>query len=236
MLFTHYTKYIQDINKILTVGFAYVPNLKKLISDFLPFHDFSEREPQQFGMISFTELPIEQAQSTRKTFGNYGIIISNEWAFSHQIQKILYISRNGPIFHSLHKLFQYAYEELNIKSKLREGEVSSMAFTNKERAKIAGGMTYSYLLQLYEYMEPIKNSYQHEWRIVHKYPYYGYAKTKKEIIANISPPKAWANIFNVLKVEHQDINSFVCPFNEREKLKNVLPMQFQGKEINTFED
>ena len=236
MLFTHYTRHIQNINKILTNGFAYIPNKRELISNFLPLHDFSEREPQQFGMISFTELPIGQAQGPRKTFGNYGIVVSKEWAFSQQIQKVLYISLNGPIFHSLYKLFQYSYDELNNKSKLREGEVSSMAFTNKERARIAGGMTYSYLLQLYEYMEPIANSYQHEWRIVHQYPYYGYPKTKKEIIANVSPPKGWATILNVLKIEHQDIDSFICPANEREKLKDVLPLKFQGKAINTFED
>jgi hypothetical protein len=56
MRLTHYTRTIEAVANILTHGFAWVPNKRKLIQKFVPHHNFSGREPQQlFGMISFTE-------------------------------------------------------------------------------------------------------------------------------------------------------------------------------------
>lgn len=233
---THYTQEIGTIEKILKNGFAYVPNKRDLISDFLPSHDFSKREPQQFGMVSFTELSPSQAKEHRKAFGNYGILVSTEWAVFHQIQKVLYIGNDGPIYDCLCNLFQVAYEELNQKSLAREGEVTEMAYTNKIRAAIAGGYIYSNLLQLYEYIEPIKNSYQQEWRIIPPKPYYGYAETKAEIIRNVSPPKGWAQFLNVLPIKPEDIIGFVCPGSKQNDFKKLLQSEFSRKPIDIFKD
>jgi len=51
MRLTHYTRTIEAVANILTHGFAWVPNKRKLIQNFVPHHNFSGREPQQFGMI-----------------------------------------------------------------------------------------------------------------------------------------------------------------------------------------
>ena len=131
---------IETVHGILNNGFAWMPNKRGLIANFLPFHDFKEREPQQFGMISFTDLPPEAAHGPRSTFGNYGIVISQEWASSNNIQKVIYVDSNGPIFEALRWLFKYAYDDLVKRSLNREGEVSQMAFTNKARAGVAGGI------------------------------------------------------------------------------------------------
>jgi hypothetical protein len=168
---THYTSEIETVNKVLNNGFAWVPNTRRLITNLLPFHNFREREPQQFGMISFTDLPPEAAHGPRSAFGNYGIVISQEWASSNNIQKVFYIDSEGSIFEALRSLFKYAYDDLVKKSLNREGEVSQMAFTNKARAAVAGGILYAKLLELYEYMEPIEHSYQQEWRIVYPMPW-----------------------------------------------------------------
>ena len=66
---THYTSSIEAICNILLNGFAYVPNKRQLISDLIPSHDFSKGEPQQFGMISFTELSPDRTKEHREKFG-----------------------------------------------------------------------------------------------------------------------------------------------------------------------
>lgn len=120
---THYTHEIETLKKILDNGFAYVPNKRGLIADFLPHHNFEEREPQQFGMISFTDLPSVKAIRHRDDFGSYGVLVSKEWANSHNIQKVIYIDNKGPIFESLQKLFNQGYDDLIHKSMVREKEV-----------------------------------------------------------------------------------------------------------------
>lgn len=232
MQFTHYTQKIEIIKKILINGFAWIPNTRGFIKDLLPLHDFSDREPQEFGMISFTELPPIEAERHRKDYGDYGIVVSKKWAISQKIQKVIYIDRKGPIFECLHRLFQYAYDDLKQKSFRREGEISSMSFTNKVRANIAGGYLYSNLLQIYEYIEPIEHSYQNEWRIVHPQPYYGYGKNKEEIIKNVSPPKGWAKFLNVISLDIDDIVGFVCPANKKTIFRNELPEEYKGKAMD----
>lgn len=232
---THYTAEIETVNKILNNGFAWIPNIRGLIADLLPFHDFKDREPQQFGMISFTDLPPEVAQGPRGKFGNYGTVVSKEWASSKNIQKVIYVDSKGPIFEALRWLFQYAYDDLVKRSLNREGEVSQMIFTNKGRAAVAGGMLYAKLLELYEYVEPIEHSYQQEWRIVHPMPLYGYKETKQEIISNVSPPKGWGKFVHVLTLTPNDVVGFVCPAKERKFLQRALNHRYREKRIYTFE-
>lgn len=235
MGFTHYTSEIETVNKILNNGFAWVPNTRRLIANLLPFHNFKEREPQQFGMISFTDLPPEAAHGPRSAFGNCGIVISQEWASSNNIQKVFYVDSEGPIFEALRWLFKYAYDDLVKKSLNREGEVSQMAFTNKARAAVAGGILYAKLLELYEYMEPIEHSYQQEWRIVHPMPLYGYKETKQEIIANVSPPKGWGKFVHVITLTPNDVVGFVCPAKDKGILQRALNHRYSEKHIYTFE-
>jgi hypothetical protein len=234
MQFTHYTGTIETVQKIFSNGLAWVPNRRGLIEAFLPSHDFSGREPQQFGMVSFTELPPATAEAPRKVFGNYGIMVSEEWAFSQKMQKVIYIARKGPVFDSLCALFQYAYAELLKASVRREKEISQMVFTNKVRAGIAGGSLYANLLQLYEYMEPIDNSYQQEWRIVHPQPLYGYRETKEELIKNVSPPKGWAKFMNVLPLEPKDMVGFVCPVHDEVVFRQVLPEAYHNIPLYSY--
>lgn len=231
MKLTHYTSSIETIIKILNNGFAWVPNKRGLIQYLIPFHDFSTGEPQQFGMISFTELSPECSVNVRNDFGDYGIIVSNEWAVSQKIQKVLYIDNKGPLFESLQNLFQYGYGDLICKSLIREDMVSPRFFTNKAISDIQRAYLYSKLLQIYEYMEPLENSYQQEWRIANPDPLYGFKETKQEVIKNISPPKGWAKVVNLLKAEHRDIMSFVCPESEINLLKSTLPKIYKNKLI-----
>lgn len=115
MPLTHYTNRISAIPKILSNGFAWVPNRRHLIHLLVPDHDFSKREPQQFGMVSFTELAPKEANKHCEVFGNYGITVSEAWARSQKTQKVMYIDKTGPVFDALAAIFQVGYKDLTAK-------------------------------------------------------------------------------------------------------------------------
>jgi hypothetical protein len=224
---THYTRSIEAVVGILCNGFAWVPNRRALISDLVPFHPFDEREPQQFGMISFTELEPGNAAAHRKAFGDFGISVSKTWAERHKAQKVIYVDRKGPIFEALRWLFQAGYEQLEAAIEYPDDAALRMAFTNKAMAGVAGGPLWAHLLQLYEYLEPIERSDQQEWRIVHPHPYYGLADSKSEIIKSVSPPQGWAKHLNVVPVEPGDVVQIIYPAPIRDDLRDILPEPYR---------
>src|SRR5260370_6758037 len=101
---THYTGSIEAVVNILSNGFAWVPNKRNLVRNLLPAHDFAEREPQEFGMISFTDQDLPALDHLRK-FGEFGIVVSHEWARSQMAQRVLYVSEEGPVAIALQWLF-----------------------------------------------------------------------------------------------------------------------------------
>ncbi|MBI5588823.1 MAG: hypothetical protein HY889_10735, partial [Deltaproteobacteria bacterium] len=156
------------------------------------------------------------------------------WALSHKAQKVIYTDTTGPISEAFGRLFRQAFEDL--KSKIEDrSQGDKMAFTNKAMSVAYGGRMYSNLLQIYEYMEPIENSYQQEWRIVHPHPYYGYEETKEKIIQAVSPPKGWAKHLNVEKIEPKDVVCFICPAGEENRVRAILPANYKGKSIKTYD-
>jgi len=228
---THYTSSTEAVVSILSNGFAWVNNKRDIIKTLIPIHDFSDREPQQFGMISFTDSSPPAPTRHREKFGQFGIVVSHEWALSKMAQKVFYVAREGPITSALQELFGTGYRELKSQIKYPEDSAAQMAFTNKAMAQVHGGRLWSNLLTLYEYMEPMENAWHSEWRIVHKVPFYGYPSSKEAIIQNVSPPKNWAKIFNVVPVPEQAVIGFVCPSQHQQPFARALPSNFTSKEI-----
>lgn len=110
-----------------------------------------------------------------------------------------------------------------------------MVFTNRHMADETSAFLYGRLLRLYEYMEPSVHSYQQEWRIANPEPLYGFKKTKPEIIENVSPPKGWAKIVNLLRIEANNVVGFVCPASEKQLLTNSLPNLYKDKTVTTLQ-
>lgn len=235
MSITHFTSEISTVEKILKNGFAWVPNKRNLIQTFIKEHDFLEREPQEFGMISFTEQEPAHAKNHREVFGQYGIVMADRWVSENKLQKVIYVDEQGPIHEALTELFKIGYYDLKEKIPHPEDGVFNMSYTNKAMSSIVPGATCWYnLLQLYEYMEPMCNSYQQEWRLVNKDPLYGFKDTKKEIIENVSPPVGWASVVHVYPFEPIDVAGFACPIGEEEKLYDVLPNEYKSHSIAAF--
>jgi hypothetical protein len=184
----HYTSSADIIASILTHGFLLVPNKRYLINAFLGEDLFSEREPQEFGMVSFTQLRMEDAASHRDRFGAFGIVVSWDWALRNDAQRVVYVDVEGPVASELAWLFRFARQEFE---RAAGGAVHAQTLENKAAASFARSTLWSRLLTLYEYMEPERNSAQVEWRIVNRLPQYHSGATRAEVVMRSYKPSSF---------------------------------------------
>jgi hypothetical protein len=146
----------------------------------------------------------------------------------------LYVSEEGPVIDAFRGLFETGYEQLIKAITYPADRAAEMAFTNKHMASVHGGFLWSHLLTVYEYMEPLDNAYQSEWRIVNPNPLYGHRQTTREIIQKVSPPRNWAKHVNVLKFPEDAIVGFVCPRGEEEVLKLIIALALESAGIENL--
>jgi hypothetical protein len=246
---THYTRTLQGVVGILKNGFAWMKNRRDLMPQLVPGRDFSKREPQEFGMISFTDWTPPAPARHREAFGDFGIVVSRDWARSKKplrgfhpenvtpelrAQRVIYVE-DGPFMDALQKLYTTVFEGLSID---REGDSfawlsATSPAINKAMAGVEGMTLWANLLTLYEYLEKGEHAYQSEWRIVHAIPVFGYPPTKEATIAAVSPPKGWAAVTDLksLKPPDEAILSFVCTPQEEGALRGALPRQFSSRPI-----
>ncbi len=232
-MLTHYTNSIKGTVNILKNGFAWVANRRELTNTLFPPHDYSKREPQQFGMVSFTETQPGKVQKEINAFGRYGITVSNDWAIQQNVQRVTYVENEGPVTDSLRSIFKIGYHDCKARIKYPDDAAWQMAFENKAAAgAIAGAALWANLLQLYEYMESAQFASEREWRIVHPAPNYNLAnKPLSKVIKDVSPPQGWGNYLSVVKVKPEDIEAIICPSSGVEKMKKELPAIFSTVRI-----
>lgn len=227
-MLTHYTRNAGAVGNILAHGFAWLPNRRKLAHVLIPGHDFSRREPQQFGMISFTETEPPHVAAHSELFGHYGIVVSEAWATQKTAQRVIYVEEAGPVTEALKILFALGYADVTRKIKYPDDGGWLMAYENKVAASaIAGSTVWAHLLQLWEYLEPAASATQREWRVVNSEPFYSLSEDKVEAIAHVSPPQNWAKFTNVVPIPRSDVVALVCRANDRQELRAHLPPQYE---------
>lgn len=227
-MLTHYTSKPEAIVGILTHGFAWVPNRRKLTSLLVPQRDYSKREPQQFGMISFTEIPPLDGASHRQRYGQFGVVVGKAWAIRNRAQRVIYVSEDGALTESLQALFDIGYNDLVARIDHPDDGVWQMSFENKFVASsVAGALLWAHLLSLWEYLEPEQSSAEREWRIVNDRPDYSLFGPTPEIIAAVSPPKNWAKFTRVLTITPADVEALVCPASQSGRLISAIPPAFR---------
>ena len=236
-MLTHYTKRIDGVANILSHGFAWVANRRNVAEFLIPHHDYSNREPQQFGMISFTDMGPEEARLHSGAFGRYGIVVSDEWAKRQNAQRVIYVDSEGPVTEALRAIFETGYRDCEARIRFPEDAGWTMAFENKAVAHaVVGSPLWANLLQLYEYMESSQFSREREWRIAHPDPYYSLAGRRTEqVISDVSPPQRWAKFLNVVRVTPADIAAFICPSKECHALQRVLPAGYANVPVTCTE-
>lgn len=231
-MLTHYTASIEAVTGILRSGFAWVPNRRNLMPLLVPEHDFSKREPQQFGMISFTELASERAAGHASVFGAFGVVVSERWALANRAARVVYVESTGPAFEAWRSLFRIGYRDVTARIAYRDDAAWLMSFENKAMAgAVAGSALWTALLQLYEYMESADFASEREWWIVHPNPYYSLSEAKDVVIQQVSPPQRWARFLHVVRVSPQDVIALVCPRNQCGALWKALPEKYANIEI-----
>ncbi|MEJ2406247.1 MAG: abortive infection system antitoxin AbiGi family protein [Candidatus Thiodiazotropha sp.] len=232
-MLTHYTSKISNVAKILKNGFAWIANRRNLMEILVPEHDFINREPQQYGMVSFTDIPPGEANSHSSSFGCFGIVVTDDWAKRSNAQKVIYIDDQGPITELLRAIFMFGYEDCKANIQFHDDAGWNMAFENAACAKaLAGANLWANLLHLYEYMESSMFSGEREWRITNPVPHYGLAgKRTDNLIENASPPLGWGKHLNVVKLLPSDVFAFACPASKSESLIEALPDGYDGIKI-----
>jgi hypothetical protein len=231
----HFTDNCEDIPSILADGFILRLHRRGLIQQFLDESLFAEREPQEFGMVCFTEIPISESALHRATFGQYGIGVTEEWAKRHRAQRVLYIPSEGPVFEAFQFLFRWAAKEVEADIAQHPDDACRvMTWTNKNQAHVFGCHGWETMLTVYEYMQPESMSPQVEWRIVQPLPLYSDAT--ETIAEALQIARTWgrAGGFNNVKVRPADVAFLCCPAASQGQLREALPREFARVEIRTY--
>lgn len=218
----HYTRDPTTVSSILDNGFLLVPNGRGLIQKLLNTKQFAKREPQQFGMVSFTELQTAEAFHHRESFGDYGIAVSWEWALRQNAQRVIYLG-DGTVMNAFAWLFQLAKQELQRKS---PEPVAEFTLANRAAAGLYSQM-YAHLLTLYEFMEPERNSSQVEWRIVNSLPHYMDLTDRAAMIEKLVRQAVTWKI-GTIRVDPEDVTMLIAPRSKIRDLRSVIPSAFRG--------
>lgn len=217
----HYTRDPDTVSSILKNGFLLVPNGRGLIQKLLNTSEFADREPQQFGMVSFTELRIADAARHRESFGDFGIAVTWNWARRHNAQRVLYLGQ-GSVTETFAWLFQLARQELQRRSS--EGDLE-FALSNRAAAGMYSQL-YAHLLTLYEFMEPERNSSQVEWRIVNALPDYMDLTDRALLIQKlIQRAKSWKT--GTVRLAPGDVTMLIAPPKQIARLRSTIPPEFR---------
>jgi hypothetical protein len=220
----HYTTSPGVVGSILKNGFMLVPNRRNLINRLLWTKGFERREPQQFGMISFTELRRDEAAHHREAFGPFGIAVSWDWAHRHNAQRVIYMGE-GPVMEAFSWLFRFGKQELerSVPEKCTEAHLNNKA--------VAGlyCQHFSHLLTLYEYMEPERNSSQVEWRIVNPLPHYHDLSDHDRLMKRLLDYASKG--IDTIRIEPDDVECVVCPRGERTALREAIPKEYRDVPI-----
>jgi hypothetical protein len=158
-----YTESARAVANMLTHGFAFMPNPRQVTQWLLPEHDFGNEEPQQFGMISFTDLPIDAASEVRRCFGQFGVSVTSAWALRNGAQPLLYVTKGGPVADALRALFHAAHGGMKAAIPYPKDTFWTRSYRNRFVAAAFGGREYALLLRMYDFMESAEHAWQREW-------------------------------------------------------------------------
>ncbi len=229
----HYTRDAATVGSILRNGFLLIPSRRELLAALVENRADWDKEPQEWGMVSFTELPIADSTSHRQVFGDFGVAVSWDWALKHGVDRVIYIRQDGALFETWRFLFTSAYRD--VKRREEEGPLSwgGMSSHNRAMAQTIGAAGWATMLRFFEYMQPDRDSAQVEWRIVNKLPFTFSSRDKQSRIQEALQLAGTWQTAN-LRVQPADIRYLVCPAGAEPELRAHLPADFCRSAVYTF--
>ena len=238
-LLLHYTNSLEVLLDILNEGFIFVPNKRNLMPLFLdnewppnPFYKgMINLDPQEFGMVSFSQIGKHEIKYYSSKFGKFAIGVSWQWAAERGVDRVIYIHDSGNIFNAFQYLFQKGIESLKTGLPDEEDGFFHVAIENERiAALVPGGDLYQNLLRIYEYMEPEENANQREWRITSAIPDYSFTGEKSVDISR-AKREAWKIGKKSLSLSENDIKFLLVPWTYLPKLYWKIPKKFRRIKI-----
>lgn len=211
---------------ILKTGFALMPCDRRLLDDLFGTNRPFEGDPQNFGMVCFTEAPLNKSKEIRKK-GDYGIAVKMEWALDKGIRKVKYLGRSET--HLLREKYKRAIRQMQNAIRFPDDEGLKLAFKNKEFAAFLGAPAYAALLDEYEYSQTLRDEKQMEWRITQHHPFYN---AEPGVVPSA---EGWGGILFYVKFDLQDVAYLVSPSGKHKELRRDLPRKFRQLEIRTVD-
>lgn len=89
-----------------------MPRRRRLAQLLIPKLDFSCREPQQFGMISFTALDALQAVEHREKYGHLALWFLISGQCRRERGALAMLKTRGPLPHRCKRLFAVGYDDV----------------------------------------------------------------------------------------------------------------------------
>ncbi len=103
-----------------------------------------------------------------------------------------------------------------------------MAYHNLAMASVIGAPEWAQLLSIFQFMAPVEDEWEREWRIVQKHPVYSIPRTGSDAVAQVSPPRGWAKVVNALKPTSAAIVALIAPAGCSSQLRCALPESFRS--------
>lgn len=216
----HFTRE-EGLIGILHNGFALMPCDRLLLDDLFGGERPFKGDPQNFGMVCFTDAPFNKAGPVRKK-GDYGIAVKFAWAEQHGVRKVRYISRLYAWF--MRFRFRKEMEHLSQQIDFPKDEGLKLAYKNKEFAAFMGAPGYGAALDDYEFMQTVRDKKQREWRITQPLPF------DNSMPGEIPSPEGWGFLY-FKKLEASDIEFLMCPTGKTKYILDKVPEQFRSLKI-----
>ena len=227
-LLTHWTKKAETVAKILRDGFQMPAHNRKVMTKLrrdLKLH----KEPQAFGMVCFTDLPLAQSGKfvDKRPFG---IVMSPPWSLRHGARKVRYVSEDDPDFADLRRWAEVAAAEVDECIPYPGDAGWQLAHQNINAAAWLGTPTQVHFLHELQFTQGAEYSWESEWRIVQSQPLTfirgkeDKAKRRDEILADFQ--NGWGRPGNAIRISvdvaPEDVFQIWCPVSERQKLQEIL--------------
>lgn len=226
---THFCATPKVLKAILTHGLRATALRRNLLDIALPERSATEREPGQFGQVSFTSRGIPHEGGGPFAFGSIGITVSDTWAQAHKVLPVLYVPLTGPRFDAFKSLAQWAYADLKERLRAREERYPGDAFfqfaeINPDSAKLLGGGAWAIISELHMGMEDQANAHEAEWRLVHTLPLRDFPSSERE--QPKGGPVGWPTVQNFTRLQAGDVAQISCPEALRTDVAASIPEPF----------
>ncbi len=173
LVLTHYTSSAEAVGSILRVGFFFSFRPTKTFDQLFRAAGLDAQEPDDKGMVCFTELNVEDATMHRSEFGSFGIAVSKVWAIDQGARRVSYVEPGGPHFqallgklrgHAPRHAFGYPVDEQRMP--MFEKSLRQLLLGRKAAATLFGAdAEYRRLLDDLLWVQISSDQNQAEWRI-----------------------------------------------------------------------